>query len=114
LATPLAQVKGHAIEALVGERSADEGRRRATTVFGWLAGGSLGLLANYGLFLAVGPSWPVVPTTFALFVVGCFGGMWVADRLGHQRGFKILGLTAGILVALAASLVVAVLMSQPG
>jgi hypothetical protein len=97
----------------VSEPTADEGRRRATTVFGWLAGGSLGLLTNYGLFLAVGSSWPVVPTTFVLFVVGCFAGMWVADRLGHQRGFKILGVTAGILMALAVSLVVAVLMSQP-
>ncbi len=97
----------------MAEKSVNEGRRRATTVFGWLAGGSLGLLANYGLFLAVGPDWPVVPTTFGLFIAGCFGGMWVADRLGHQRGFKILGVTAGVLVALAGSLVVAVLMSQP-
>ncbi len=92
--------------------SSEKGRRRATTAFGWLAGGSLGLLVNYGLFLAAGPSWPVVPTTFALFIAGCFGGMWVADKLG-DRGFKVLGLTAGVLVALAATLAVAMLMSQP-
>ncbi len=98
----------------VSDDAGNLGRRRATTAFGWLAGGSLGLLANYGLFLAVGPSWPVVPTTFAFFVAGCFGGMWAADRLGHERGFKILGLTAGVLVALAVTLVAAVFMSQPG
>ena len=74
-------------------------RKRATTIFGWTAGGTLGLLLNYGLFLAVGPSYPVVPTTFVLFIAGCFGGMALADRLG-ERGFKVLGLAAGILVAL--------------
>jgi hypothetical protein len=88
----------------------DDVRRRATLVFGWLAGGCLGLLLNYGLFFAVGEGWPVIPTTFVLFVAGCFAGMWVADRLG-ERGFKVLGLTAGILLAVALSLVVAVLMS---
>jgi len=91
--------------------SAQRGRKRATTLFGWLAGGSLGLLTNYGLFLAVGSGWPVVPTTFAFFVAGCFGGMWVADRLG-ERGFRVLGVTAGVLVAVAATLIVAVLMSR--
>lgn len=89
-----------------------ERQRRATTVFGWLAGGSLGLLLNYGIFLLAGPSWPVVPTTFAFFVAGCFGGMWLADRLG-DRGFRVLGITAGILVATALTLGIAVLMSAP-
>jgi hypothetical protein len=112
LARVLAQVKGRLLyPPSVNERKED-GRRRATTVFGWLAGGSLGLLVNYGLFLAVGPEWQVIPSTFVLFIVGCFGGMWVADRMG-VRGFKVLGLTAGVLLALAASLVVAVLMSRP-
>jgi hypothetical protein len=86
-------------------------RQRATTVFGWVAGGSSGLLANYALFLAWGPEWPIVPTTFALFVGGCFAGMFAADRLG-ARAFRVLGVAAGILLALAATLVVAVLMTQ--
>ncbi len=85
-------------------------RRRLTTVFGWIAGGSLGLLANYGLYAAVGDAYPTVPTTFALFLIGAFGGMHVADRLG-DRGFKPLGIAAGILLALFLALVLAVLMS---
>ncbi|RLB50288.1 MAG: hypothetical protein DRJ42_19205 [Deltaproteobacteria bacterium] len=89
-----------------------ERQQRATTAFGWLAGGSLGLLVNYGIFLLMGPDWPVVPTTFALFVAGCFGGMWLSDRLG-DRGFRVLGITAGVLVATALTLAVAVLMSTP-
>lgn len=92
--------------------TATERRRRATTAFGWLAGGSLGLLINYGLFLMASGSWPVVPTTFALFVAGCFGGMKVSDRLG-EKGFRLLGIAAGVLVSTALTLAVAVLMSAP-
>ena len=76
-----------------------------------LAGGSLGLLANYGLFLAIGEGWPVVPTTFALVVVGFFGGMWLADRLGEERGYRLLGIAAGVLLAAAVTLVLAVLLT---
>jgi hypothetical protein len=92
------------------DEAAVERRRRLTTVFGWLAGGSLGLLANYAAFLAVGEGYPTVPTTFVLFLLGAFGGMAVADRLG-VRGFRPLGIAAGVLLAIFMALVVAVLMS---
>ncbi len=91
-----------------GKRAAN--KRRMATAFGWIAGGSLGLLANYAVFLGVGESWPVVPTTFVLFVVGAFAGMAVADRLG-ERAFRLLGVAAGILFAIALTLVVAVVMT---
>lgn len=85
-------------------------RKRLTTAFGWIAGGSLGLLANYTLFLAVGEGYPTVPTTFVTFVLGAFGGMALADRMG-ARGFRPLGIAAGVLLALCLALVIAVLMS---
>jgi hypothetical protein len=83
-----------------------------STVFGWIAGGALGLLSNYALFLAAGERYPVVPTTFAAFVGGAFGGMALADRMG-ERGFRWLGVAAGIFLALFVLLVLAVLMSPP-
>lgn len=79
---------------------------RATTAFGWLGGGSLGLLANYGLFLLFAPAYPTVPTTFVAFVLGAFGGMTLADRLGPRRGFRVLGPSAGVLMVLAIALAV--------
>lgn len=88
----------------------DDRVRRLTTVFGWVAGGSLGLLLNYALYYAIGEGYPTVPTTFALFLVGAFGGMALADRLG-ARGFRPLGIAAGVLLALFLALVVAVMMS---
>ena len=91
-------------------------RKRLSTVFGWVAGGSLGLLVNYAIFLAVsdesGQGYPTVPTTFVLFLLGAFGGMAVADRAG-DRAFRPLGIAAGILLALFLALVAAVLMSPP-
>jgi hypothetical protein len=91
-------------------------RKRLSTVFGWVAGGSLGLLINYVLFLLVsdeaGQGYPTVPTTFVLFVAGAFGGMAVADRAG-DRAFRPLGIAAGILLSLFLALVAAVLMSPP-
>ena len=87
-------------------------RRRYTTAFGWLAGGLLGLMLNYGAFLVIGEGYPVVPTTFVLFVAGAFSGMALADRLGG-KGFKALGITAGVLVALFVVLLVLVLTSPP-
>jgi hypothetical protein len=85
-------------------------RLRLTTAFGWIAGGALGLLANYAIFLAVGPHYPTVPTTFVTFLVGAFGGMALGDRLG-LKGFRPLGIAAGVLLALFVVLVAAVLMS---
>lgn len=98
--------------AMASDTAIADRRRRLTTVFGWIAGGSLGLLFNYGIFLAVGPAYldVTVPTTFVAFLAGAFGGMHLADRLG-DRGFKPLGIAAGILLALFLALVLAVLMS---
>lgn len=94
------------------ERERDRAiRLRLTTVFGWVAGGSLGLVVNYGLFLAVGESYPVAPTTFATFLVGAFAGMSLADRLG-ERGFRPLGIAAGVLLVAFAWIVAAGLLSS--
>ncbi len=85
-------------------------KRRMTTVFGWVAGGSLGLLVNYGIFLAVGEGYPTAPTTFVTFLAGAFAGMALADRLG-ARGFRPLGIAAGVLLVAFAWIVIAGLMS---
>lgn len=88
-------------------------RARLTTALGWVAGGSAGMLLNYPLFLAfsdeMGHGYPVVPTTFVLFVAGAFGGMAIADR-GGEKMFRPLGIAAGVLLALFLALVAAVLM----
>lgn len=89
----------------------DELKRRMTTVFGWVAGGSLGLLVNYALFLAVGEGYPTTPTTFVTFLAGAFGGMHLADRLG-ARGFRPLGIAAGVLLVAFGWIVVAGLLSS--
>jgi hypothetical protein len=81
-----------------------------TTVFGWLGGGALGLLTNFGFLLAYGEGYPTTVTTFALFIAGAFGGMAVADRLG-VRAFKGLGIAAGALIAAVLVLVVASFMA---
>jgi peptidoglycan/LPS O-acetylase OafA/YrhL len=88
-----------------------DSKRRLTTVFGWVGGGSLGLLLNYGFFLVSPSDYPVVPTTFVAFVGGAFGGMALADRLG-PRGFRPLGIVAGISLALMLVLVLAGAMSE--
>ncbi|MEC7525096.1 MAG: hypothetical protein VYE22_34760 [Myxococcota bacterium] len=88
------------------EDAASRQRQRYATAFGWVAGGALGLLTNWGLSLAVGDSYPVTWTTFALFLVGAFGGMALADRLG-PKGFQPLGIAAGVLLAVIVSLVLA-------
>ena len=93
------------------ERPPDR-RQRLATVFGWLAGGTLGLLTNYGLLMAFGEGYPTTYTTFGLFLAGAFGGMWLADRLGPE-GFRPLGIAAGVLLALLVGLVLAVFMA-PG
>lgn len=93
-------------------RSAAQTRKRMATAFGWVAGGALGLLVSYALFLAVGSGYPTIVATFGLFVAGAFGGMWIADRLG-ARAFRPLGIAAGILFAVAVTVLLAVAMS-PG
>ena len=82
-----------------------------STVFGWIAGGSVGLIADYGLYTAIGEGYPLVPATFALFVAGCFGGMWLSDRLG-DRGFRLLGIAAGILLALAVTFALSIVLTS--
>lgn len=80
-------------------------RARATTAFGWLSGGLSGLLINMVLAINVGEGYPTTWTTFLFFLVGAFAGMALADRLG-ERGFKPLGIAAGVLLALVISIVV--------
>lgn len=82
-------------------------RERLTTAFGWIAGGALALLANFGVYRAIGDEgYPVTVTTFVAFLAGAFGGSWLADRLG-TRAFKPLGVLAGLLLALILTLVLA-------
>lgn len=88
-------------------------RKRLATAFGWVAGGSLGLLVNYALLRAVGEGYPTTYTTFGFFLAGAFGGMFVADRLG-PRGFKPLGVAAGILLALFVVVVLASFIAPAG
>ncbi len=87
-------------------------RQRLTTVFGWVAGGSTGVLANWGLFVAVGEGYPVTWTTFVLFLVGAFAGMFVADKLG-PRGFRPLGIAAGVLFAVFVAVLLTVTTGGP-
>jgi hypothetical protein len=70
-------------------------RRRWASRFGWVAGVSLALVVNYGLFARTGPTYPLRVATFVAVVVGGFGGLALGDRLG-PRGFRPLALAAGI------------------
>jgi hypothetical protein len=92
-------------------------RAKLTTAFGWIAGGAAGLIANYVcLLVATGAlgiadeAYPVVPTTFALFLVGAFSGMAIADRMG-ERGFRTLGISAGVLLALLVAVALTVMLT---
>ena len=89
----------------------DRTRERLSTIFGWIAGGALGVLVNFGLLRAIGDSYPTTWTTFLLFVAGAFGGMSLADRLG-PRGFKPLGIAAGVLFALFVGVVLTVMLAN--
>lgn len=80
------------------EKGQVAGRKRVTTFFGWLAGAALALVINHIARLAVGDSYPTLPLTFGAVVVGAFSGMYVADRVG-PRGFRPLGIAAGILLS---------------
>jgi hypothetical protein len=97
-------------DAATPEGTKAERKKRMTTAFGWIAGGSLGLLANYPMYIALGESYPKGPTAFVAFVAGAFGGMALADRLG-PRGFRPLGIAAGVLLSFLCVLLFAVLMS---
>ena len=84
-------------------------RKRLATVFGWIAGGCTGLVVNYFVFLAIGTRY-LVASTFLHFIAGAFAGMTTADRLG-PRAFRILGIAAGISLALAIALGTAMALS---
>ena len=90
----------------------DRTRGKLTTVFGWIAGGSLGVLVNWGLSMTFGEGYPVTWTTFLLFLGGAFGGMYLADRLG-PKGFRPLGIAAGVFFAVFIGVVLTVTMSTP-
>ena len=77
-------------------------RRRWATVLGWVSGGFGGVLLNLGVFALWGEGYPVQPTSFIAFVLGAFGGMAAADRLG-DRAFSVLGVATGVVVALGLS-----------
>ena len=81
-------------------------KRRVGTIFGWLAGGSLGLLLSLGLLYGLGDAYPARIGHFGLFVAGAFGGMAASDRLG-DRALRWLGPLAGILLATALGLLIA-------
>jgi hypothetical protein len=87
-------------------------RQRLATIFGWIAGGCLGLILNYPVFLVVGAGTVLMVSTFVLFIAGTFAGMWASDHLG-PRGFRILGIAAGVMLAIAVALVVAMTLSTP-
>lgn len=97
--------KGTCAASVLGSRAMDDtetqtrNRSRAQTAFGWIAGGSLGVLVSYGLFLLVGEAYPKEPAIVVLFALGAYGGMRLSDHLG-PRGFKPLGIAAGILASL--------------
>ena len=76
-------------------------RARWGVLFGWVAGGAAGVLVNTALELLLGASWPEALGIFGLFVVGAFAGMRLAKTLG-PRAFRILGISAGLLVAATA------------
>jgi len=56
-------------------------KRRMTTVFGWVGGGSLGLLVKYGLFLAGREGHPPPPTPVRPFPAGSLDGMTPREPL---------------------------------
>ncbi|MAQ18542.1 MAG: hypothetical protein CMN30_27560 [Sandaracinus sp.] len=81
--------------------SREPARRSAVgTTLGWVAGALAFFLLNFFLYQAFGDGYPVEPTSFAAVLVGAFGGMAVADRLG-ERATKVLGLALGVILAVA-------------
>jgi len=81
------------------EKATKKGSRLGT-VLGWVAGALALLLANFFVYHGYGDGYPVEPTSFAAVVIGAFGGMALADRLG-ARAPKVLGLLVGLLLGAA-------------
>ena len=84
---------------------ADTIARKWMTVFGWVFGGSIGLLLNYVLLWRFPELVPVAMSTFVLFAGGAFAGMAIADKMPSSKA-KILGFAAGIALSVFAFLVV--------
>ena len=86
-------------------------RRRIQTVFAWIAGGALGMLVSYGLFMLVGEAYPKEPGIVVPCGLGYYGAMRLADHHG-PRSFKPLGIAAGVLATLFIVLALLVLGGQ--
>ena len=78
------------------------------TALGWLTGALTAVLVNFALFHVIGGDYPVELTSFAGVVVGGFGGMALADRMG-SRGIRPLAITVGLLLAVVVGAVFLVL-----
>ncbi len=82
------------------ERPEDAQRRKIVTGLGWVSGGVTGLMLNSVMFYLWGATYPGQPTSFVAFILGAFGGMALGDRLG-EKGFRAMGVTTGVVFALA-------------
>mgnify|MGYP000952101158 CR=1 FL=1 len=82
--------------------------QKASTVLGWFAGASLGLMASVGLGAWLGSAYPMVIGNFAGVVLGAFGGMGLADRWG-ERSLKPLAFLTGVLMLVALMLTLTVM-----
>ncbi len=86
-------------------------KSRLQTIFAWVAGGALGVLASYALYLFIGDAYPKEPAVVVLFALGAYGGMLLSDRVG-PRGFRAFGIAAGILSSLFFVLTLLVLLGE--
>ena len=83
----------------MGAKVKRSSQKQISTALGAIIGGILGALLNYFVYSAVGPEYPISPTTFVVFAAGAFGGMAIADKLG-KKSFKVMAMAAGLLFAL--------------
>jgi hypothetical protein len=81
------------------KKSKAASKKQLAAVLGGCVGGGLAILSNYFVYEAVGPEYPAGPTSFVFFALGALGGMAVSDRLG-KKALKVMGIAAGILIAL--------------
>lgn len=83
--------------AAESETAASKRKARWAKVFGWLSGGSLGLLIDYGLFAWLGSVYPVAIGTFVLFGAGALSGLTLGEKLG-PKAFLPLGISSAVLL----------------
>ena len=86
-------------------------RGRWATALAWIAGGSFGLIVNFVIVSIFGDEHVYV-TTFVTFALGATLGTLVSDKLGPKY-FRAMGMAAGVLVAIAATLLAAGWMHKP-